>query len=125
MDIERLLGAPNIAHVATLLSDGAPHSVPVWIGLEEGRVAVITSPRSQKARNVARDPRVAISLTAADDPFTAARLRGHVVERVEGARAWEMVDRIAQRYIGSPYPRDNDRIVLLIDVDTVAHHAEP
>ncbi len=29
-DVRALLGAPNIAHLATLLKDGAPHSIPLW-----------------------------------------------------------------------------------------------
>ena len=28
-DVRRLLDRPNYAHVATLLPDGAPHTVPV------------------------------------------------------------------------------------------------
>jgi nitroimidazol reductase NimA-like FMN-containing flavoprotein (pyridoxamine 5'-phosphate oxidase superfamily) len=37
--------------------------VPVWVGLEGDRVAFFTQPGSRKAQNLARDPRVAISLT--------------------------------------------------------------
>ena len=60
-DVRALLDGPNVAHVATLLPDGGPHSVPVWIGLEGNRIVFLTSPGSRKARNLDRDPRVAIS----------------------------------------------------------------
>ena len=30
-----LFEGANQAHVATLLPDGSPHSVPVWVGVEE------------------------------------------------------------------------------------------
>ena len=34
MSIPDLFEGPNIAHVATLMPDGAPHSVPMWVGVE-------------------------------------------------------------------------------------------
>jgi nitroimidazol reductase NimA-like FMN-containing flavoprotein (pyridoxamine 5'-phosphate oxidase superfamily) len=57
-DVRVLFEGPNYAHVATLMPDGAPHSVPVWIGVEAGRIAFLTSPSSRKARNLAHDSRV-------------------------------------------------------------------
>lgn len=38
----------NQAHLATILPDGSPHSVPVWIGVEGERVA--SSPARVRAR---------------------------------------------------------------------------
>jgi nitroimidazol reductase NimA-like FMN-containing flavoprotein (pyridoxamine 5'-phosphate oxidase superfamily) len=49
--VRDLVDGPNFAHVATVLPDGGPHSVPVWIGLEGGRIAFFTLPDSRKARN--------------------------------------------------------------------------
>ena len=88
-DARRLLDGANIAHIATLLADGSPHSVPVWIGLEKDKIAVLTSPQSQKARNLGRDSRVAISITDRDQPTAMASLRGRVSEVVEGEPAWD------------------------------------
>ena len=99
------------------MPDGSPHSVPVWIGVEGDRLAILTSPRSRKARNIDRDPRLAISVTDAADSFDAACLRGRVVERVEGDRAWQIIDRISTAYTGGAYPQRTDRIVLLIELD--------
>jgi hypothetical protein len=48
-------GTP-IAHFASILPDGGPHSVPVWIGTDGDHVAVLTGPGSRKARNLRRDP---------------------------------------------------------------------
>jgi PPOX class probable F420-dependent enzyme len=113
-DVRALLGAPNIAHLATVLPDGAPHVMPMWVGVEGDRIAVLTSPTSRKARNIARDPRVAISVSAHDRPNVMAHVRGRVVEVVDGDRGWEIIDRLAQRYIGQPYPLREDRVVYLI-----------
>jgi PPOX class probable F420-dependent enzyme len=116
-DVRRVLDGTPIAHLASVLPDGAPHSVPVWIGTDGDHVVILTGPDSRKARNLRRDPRVALSLTPADDPFQPVLVRGRVVEWVEGDAAWEIIDRIAAKYIGAPYSRDLERVVALIEPD--------
>ena len=44
-------------------------------------------------------------------------VRGRVVEWIEGDAAWEIIDRIAMKYIGQPYSRDLDRVVGVIEVE--------
>ncbi len=116
-DVRRVLDGASIAHLATVLPDGAPHSVPVWIGTEGDHVVILTGPDSRKARNLRRDPRVALSLTPADNPFQPVIIRGRVVEWIEGDAAWQIVDRIATKYIGGPYTRSEQRVVALIEPD--------
>jgi PPOX class probable F420-dependent enzyme len=94
---------------------GGPHSVPVWVGLEGGRIAFLTGPGSRKARNLDRDPRLAISITARDQPHRMAQVRGRVAERLEGDAAWEVIDRISHKYIGQPYSVREDRVVFLVE----------
>jgi len=116
-DVRRILDGTALAHLASVLPDGGPHSVPVWIGTEGDHVAILTGPGSRKARNLRDDPRVAISLTPVDNPFQPVIIRGEVVEWLEGDAAWEIIDRIAMKYIGSPYSRDEQRVVALIRPD--------
>jgi PPOX class probable F420-dependent enzyme len=91
-------------HLATVLPDGAPHTIPVWAILEDGRIAFFTQSTSRKARNLAREPRVALSVVDAANPYRNAQIRGRVVERVEGEAALAVIDRISQYYIGAPFP---------------------
>ncbi len=114
-DVRSVLDTTVIAHLATVLPDGAPHSVPVWVAAEGDRIAIITGPGYRKTRNMQRDPRVALSMTPLDNPFQPIAIRGRVVEWVEGEAAWEIVDRISTSYIGGPYPRDEERVIALID----------
>jgi PPOX class probable F420-dependent enzyme len=116
-NVRALIDAPNIAHVATVLPDGAPHSVPVWIGSVGDRLAFLTSPNSRKARNLAREPRVAISITDRENPHTMAQIRGRVTERLEGDAAWMIIDRLSHKYIGQPYPLRTDRVVFLVQAE--------
>jgi PPOX class probable F420-dependent enzyme len=116
-DVRRVLDGTSIAHLASVLPDGAPHSVPVWIGTHGDHVAILTGPGSRKARNLRRDPRVALSLTPADNPFQPVIVRGRVIEWLEGDAAWKIVDRISTKYTGGPYSRGEERVVALIEPD--------
>jgi PPOX class probable F420-dependent enzyme len=119
----RLLEGPSSAHLATLLPDGSPHCVPLWVGLERDKVAFMTGPDSRKARNIAQDPRVAISITERGDPFTMAMIRGRVNDRIDGEAAWAIIDRISTLYTGRPYPEPASRIVFLVEPEHVVTRA--
>ena len=114
-NVRVLIEGANFAHVATILPDGAPHSVPVWVGLEGERIAFLTSPDSRKARNLAREPRIAISITDRENPHRMAQIRGQVVERIEGETAWRIIDQMSNKYLGMPYPDRSDRVVFLVE----------
>jgi PPOX class probable F420-dependent enzyme len=116
-DVRRVLDGTPIAHLASILPDGAPHAVPVWIGTHDDRIAILTGPASRKARNLRRDPRVALSLTPPDSPFTPVIIRGRVVEWLAGDAGWELIDQISTKYTGGPYGRDEERVILLIEPD--------
>src|SRR5213080_1139599 len=72
-EIRQLLDRANFAHLATLMPDGSPQSVPVWIGREGDRIIVCTGENSLKAKNTRRDPRVAVSIVDFDNPYAEAQ----------------------------------------------------
>jgi PPOX class probable F420-dependent enzyme len=113
--VRDVLDGTPIAHIATVLPDGAPHAVPVWIGTHGDYVVILTGPNSRKARNLRRDPRVALSLAPADNPYQPVILRGRVVTWLDGDEGWQIVDRIATKYTGGPYSRDEERVIALIE----------
>src|SRR5437868_1385269 len=80
-EIRQLLDRANFAHLATLMPDGSPQSVPVWIGREGDRIIVCTGENSLKGKNTRRDPRVALSIVDFNNPYMEAQIRGRVVER--------------------------------------------
>jgi PPOX class probable F420-dependent enzyme len=114
-EVRRVLEGTSIAHLASILPDGAPHSVPVWTGTHGDHIAIITGPGYRKTRNMRRDPRVALSLAPVDNPLQPVVIRGRVVEWLEGDAAWEIVDQISTRYTGNPYPRHEERFIALIE----------
>ncbi|HEY8471583.1 MAG TPA: PPOX class F420-dependent oxidoreductase [Natronosporangium sp.] len=114
-EVRRVLSGTPIAHLATVHPDGSPHTVPVWIGVSGERIVFPTGPGSRKARNLRRDPRVALSIAPADDPFTPVIVRGRVVEWLDGDPAWEIIDQLSEKYVGAPYPREQERVVAVIE----------
>ena len=52
----------------------------------------LTGPDSRKARNLDRDPRVALSVAPVDNPYEPVIVRGRLVESITGDEGWEVVD---------------------------------
>jgi hypothetical protein len=50
-DVRRLLDGPNVAHVATLMHDGSPHVVPVWVARDGDLVRLVEIGGSVGLRN--------------------------------------------------------------------------
>ena len=40
-DVRRVLDSTSIAHLATVMPDGSPHSVPLWIGAYGDRIVFL------------------------------------------------------------------------------------
>ncbi len=114
-NVRRVLGGTSIAHLATVLPDGSPHTTPVFVGAHGDRIVFFTGPGTHKARNLRRDPRVALSIAPADNPFEPVVIRGRVAEWLEGDAAWEIIDQLATKYTGQPYPRGEERVVAVIE----------
>jgi PPOX class probable F420-dependent enzyme len=123
-DVRELLAGTNYAHVATMLPDGSPHSVAVWIDLHDGRPFFFTQEASRKARNLARDPRVAISITDRRNPYRSAWVRGEVAETRTGDAALELIDQMARKYTGEPFPMRSG-VVFIVEPALSRHFQLP
>jgi PPOX class probable F420-dependent enzyme len=117
-DVRALFDGPNYAHLATVLPSGAPHSVPVWTGMDGEYVVFFTQPQSRKARNLERDPRVAFSITDHEHPYRMAQIRGRVAGTLVGDEALAAIDRLAVKYTGEPFPMRSG-VVFLIEPEKV------
>lgn len=123
--VKRLLDGRNFAHLATVMSDGSPHSAPVWVGREGERIVICTDDNSVKGKNTGRDPRVALSITDMKDPYSQTQLRGRVVERRRDA-GFKILDGISKKYVGKPWPyREEIPVALVIEVDKARYSKEP
>ncbi len=121
-DVKRLFDGANFAHLATLMADGSPQSVPVWVGREGERIVICTGEQSLKARNTRHDPRVAISIVDFHDPYSEAQIRGRVVERWPDPEL-KIMDAISVKYTGKPFPMrgPEGRVALIIEAEKVRY----
>jgi PPOX class probable F420-dependent enzyme len=100
-----LFEEPNLLFVGTVNGDGSPQVTPVWTALENGHITFNTAVGRAKERNLRRDPRVGLSITAKDDPFRKVDIVGRVVDFIEGDEAFAQIDDLSEKYIGQrPYP---------------------
>jgi PPOX class probable F420-dependent enzyme len=59
--------------VATINHDGWPHVMPLWFAIDDGAVVLETFTKSQKIKNLQRDPRISILFEDGDE---YSQLRG-------------------------------------------------
>jgi PPOX class probable F420-dependent enzyme len=99
-----LLTKPAFAHLATLNADGSPQVTPVWVDFDGTNVIVNTARGRVKDKNLAREPRVAVSIADPENPYRYLGIQGRVVEMTEkGADAH--IDKMAKKYLGKDtYP---------------------
>ena len=112
-DVRSLFEGANYAHLATLLPGGSPVSIPIWAGVEHGRIVFFTQPESRKARQLERDPRLALSIVDHGNPYRSARVRGRVAETIDGEVALAVIDRLAHKYTGRPFPMRSGRVYVI------------
>jgi PPOX class probable F420-dependent enzyme len=119
-----LLGKPSPCFLATLMPDGSPQLTQTWVTTDGEHILINTVSTHQKARNVARDPRVAVNVADPADISRYYAVRGRVVGATTDGAA-ESIDDIAGKYLGGPYPRfggaSEQRLLLTIEVDRIAH----
>jgi PPOX class probable F420-dependent enzyme len=72
-EVAGLLAASRKLQLATINPDGTPHLVTMFYVMLGGRIAFWTYRASQKARNLARDPRLTCLVETGEDYF---ELRG-------------------------------------------------
>jgi PPOX class probable F420-dependent enzyme len=76
-ELAELLEQERIAVVSSLGPRGWPHSMPLWFVAREGEVWVWTYAKSQKVRNLERDPRASVLIETGHD---YGELRGAMIE---------------------------------------------
>jgi len=119
-DVVRLAEGANLATVVTLMPDGQPQALLAWIDTDGEQLLVNTEPQRQKARNVARDPRVTVLIVNKENDFDWAEVRGRVVGTAGGDEARAHIDRLAHKYTGADYANPigpSGRLILRIEAD--------
>ena len=98
--IQKFLDTKEIAVLATVQADGAPLAMAMWFLHDPASLTMISEARTQKVRNLRRDPRVCVVAEAGGG---GADIRGVSVQgRAEflddGAERRALVERFHQKY---------------------------
>jgi hypothetical protein len=96
-----LLDQPVLAHVATIGPSGEPQANPVWFLWDGTSVWISIGPSGQKAKNLERDPRLALSLVDPDNPLHYLEVRGRVIDRRTVASTEPLVVQMVRKYTGN------------------------
>ena len=101
-DVRRALTAGRVAHLTTVNPDGSPQMSVVWVGIEGDDLVVGHLMGGRKVTNIARDPRVALTVEAdGTNPVGMANylsIRG--TARLVAGGAPELLQRLAEVYVG-------------------------
>jgi PPOX class probable F420-dependent enzyme len=117
-----LLRRPSTCYLATSMPDGSPQLTQTWVDTDGEHVLINTVLGFRKARNIEREPRVAVSVADPAHPSHYYSVRGRVVNATTDG-AVEHIELLSQRYLGGPYPwfgdHDQKRVILTIKADTI------
>lgn len=124
---ETLLGSDAVAHVWTRNADGSPQVSVVWFIAKGDEILFGTDARSYKARNLARDPSVILSIE--DTERNDRGFQRHLVVRgtatIERGPDPGLMDQLARKYTElSRHPlalRDSQTAVIVrVSVDRIS-----
>ena len=107
-EVEAFLAGRHTMNVATYNHDGTIHLVAMWYGFHDGLLAFETFTKSQKIKNLQRDPRITVLI---DSGETYDQLQG--VEIVGTADLFdepETVVAVARNVVERYFPVDPDQI---------------
>ena len=117
-----LLGRPSLCFVATIMPDGSPQLTQTWVSTDGEHILINTPDHSQKARNIARDPHVAVNVVDPGNTRHYFAVRGRVIATTTEGGA-QSIDEIFGKYLGRPYPnfsgRRETRMIMTIEADSV------
>jgi PPOX class probable F420-dependent enzyme len=100
---KELIRSGALGHLVTREADGTPQVTCVWVGVDgDDLLTAHLNPRQRKLRNVARDPRVALSFegTRIHPPGLKEYLVVHGRAAIEEGGAPELLQELARVHLG-------------------------
>lgn len=108
-EVATFLEQSRTATMATIGPTGMPHLVAMWYGLIDGKIYFETKLKSQKVKNLRRDPRIVVSVEAGltYDQLRGVSIEGEAVfiEDPEDPEFWAAGVSVFERYNG-PYSEE-------------------
>ncbi len=102
-EVGRLMDEERVVTVATIGPNGRPHLMPLWYVHESTTVIAWTFAKSQKVKNLERDPRATLQIEAGDryEDLRGAMLECDVTIERDPARVADVGAALIARYSGA------------------------
>ena len=113
--------------MATNGPTGIPHLIAMWYGVIDGKIYFETKAKSQKVKNLLRDPKIACMIEAGDtyDQLRGVAIEGaaHIISDTTDPEYWAAGVSVFERY-NAPYTDEmkpfveimlNKRVIVRID----------
>jgi PPOX class probable F420-dependent enzyme len=117
-----LLRQPSTCYIATLMKDGSPQVTQTWVDTDGEHIIINSVQGYVKIKNIKRDPRVTVVVSAPDNPTRYFQVRGRVI-RVTTDGGTEHIEKLAQKYTGKPYAwyggREQVRMIIVIEPEKI------
>ena len=101
-EVRRAITSGRLAHLSTVNEDGSPQVSVVWCGLDGDDIVIGHLMGGRKIANIARDPRVAITIET--DGANAVGMAHYLIvygtARLQEGGAAELLQRLAEIYVG-------------------------
>ncbi|WP_203994448.1 PPOX class F420-dependent oxidoreductase [Sphaerisporangium rufum] len=108
----RLLDGRNFATVATLDPDGGPQTSVVWFARDGNTVVFSALAGRRKVKNLARDPRVSLTVYDRENPYHSVDIRG--TAQIVEDREKSLPRRLSQKYLGEDPPAEREEMLRVI-----------
>ena len=122
-DLLALLRQPSTCYLATTMADGSPQITQTWVDTDGKHVIINSVQGYVKIKNIARDPRVAVAISAPGHPTRYFQVRGRVVNTTTDGAA-DHIEMLSQKYTGEPYRwyggRSQVRVIIVIEPEKVS-----
>ncbi len=118
----RFFEQPIVANLGTIMPDGRPQVIPVWVDYDGAYVRFSTLQGSQKDKNLKARKFATFLLVDPQNPYSYIEVRGQVAETVT-EDADEFIDALSKKYLGLdefPNRREGDvRVIYKIKPEKV------
>ena len=102
-EIDSFLHERRPMTMCTMNHDGTIHAVAMWYGFIDGTIAIETKAKSQKARNLSRDPRATLLFEDGDyyEELRGVELVCHAEAVDDPDQMWALGVNLYERYYGA------------------------
>jgi PPOX class probable F420-dependent enzyme len=101
-EVEAFLAERRAMSMCSIAGDGSIHAVAMWYGFLDGCVTVETKAKSQKVKNLRRDPRMTLLFEAGDyyEELRGVELVGKAEIIDDPEKLWTLGVSVFDRYMG-------------------------